>query len=213
MAARSSTVEPDGEKSSSGQGTPTFKIGRSGGGSDSVADMLFGQDEDGDDEDASLLRPLARGGYWTPTEERRLFLAVRALMPSPDETTVVGEQEEDERQGTGVEVETEGSGDSRGSREVEEEEGDAHGDQDAGNKSGRKKRRRAGNALGEERTRGTCIPTYESISKIEWAQVAKLMKNLRSDQQCREKWFGSLDPSINRDPWTPSEDAELLRSE
>ncbi|CAG9330218.1 unnamed protein product [Blepharisma stoltei] len=51
------------------------------------------------------------------------------------------------------------------------------------------------------------------ISK--WCQVAGLLKKQygiknRTGKQCRERWHNHLDPSINRDPWTPKEDKLIL---
>jgi hypothetical protein len=42
-----------------------------------------------------------------------------------------------------------------------------------------------------------------------WSVVAGLMPG-RTGKQCRERWTNHLDPSLNRDQWTPQEDAVLL---
>jgi hypothetical protein len=33
----------------------------------------------------------------------------------------------------------------------------------------------------------------------------------RIGKQCRERWVNALDPSVDREPWTPEEDALLLK--
>jgi len=43
-----------------------------------------------------------------------------------------------------------------------------------------------------------------------WAMVADLIEG-RTAKQCRERWSLNLDPSINRSPWTPEEDALLMK--
>ena len=43
-----------------------------------------------------------------------------------------------------------------------------------------------------------------------WGQVARHIPG-RSAKQCRERWNNNLDPRINRGPWTPEEDAILLK--
>lgn len=42
-----------------------------------------------------------------------------------------------------------------------------------------------------------------------WSQIAKEIPG-RTPKQCRERWSLSLDPSINREPWSEEEDNKLL---
>ena len=43
----------------------------------------------------------------------------------------------------------------------------------------------------------------------EWTKIAKLLIG-RSPKQCRERWTGQLDPSINHSDWTVHEDSLLI---
>jgi len=61
----------------------------------------------------------------------------------------------------------------------------------------------------------SCVKTNEKrknvvVSELNWSEVAEQVPG-RSAKQCRERWCFNLDPSINRDPWTPAEDAKLLK--
>ena len=42
-----------------------------------------------------------------------------------------------------------------------------------------------------------------------WTKLAQLLPG-RIGKQCRERWRNHLDPDVNRDPWTPEEDAILI---
>jgi len=42
-----------------------------------------------------------------------------------------------------------------------------------------------------------------------WTAVATFVPG-RSPKQCRERWTGQLDPSLNRDSWDQSEDSKLF---
>lgn len=44
---------------------------------------------------------------------------------------------------------------------------------------------------------------------FDWGLISKQIPG-RNAKQCRERWFLNLDPSINRGPWTPEEDEQLL---
>lgn len=134
------------------------------------------------DPDAPRHTPV-RGGAWTPTEERRLCLAVRAMMP---------------QEGDAAESATAA-------------EGAVDGAEKTGLSAG--KRRRTGTTALDEPRRLRVVGNFDDVCKIEWPEVAKLMANLRNEHQCREKWFESIDPAVNRSLWTDEEDRELLRSE
>lgn len=41
-----------------------------------------------------------------------------------------------------------------------------------------------------------------------WAEVASHLEN-RTPKQCRERWVGHLNPSINKGPWTYDEDLTI----
>mmetsp|Transcript_17071 Transcript_17071/g.29343 ORF Transcript_17071/g.29343 Transcript_17071/m.29343 type:complete len:569 (+) Transcript_17071:307-2013(+) len=46
--------------------------------------------------------------------------------------------------------------------------------------------------------------------ETDWIEIAKSVVG-RSAKQCRERWNGTLDPSINRGEWTQDEDAILMK--
>ncbi|THU97689.1 hypothetical protein K435DRAFT_857365 [Dendrothele bispora CBS 962.96] len=48
------------------------------------------------------------------------------------------------------------------------------------------------------------------IHKYDWASISKLVGH-RSGDQCSKRWREVVDPSINKQPWTPEEDDLLLR--
>lgn len=108
-----------------------------------------------------------RGGPWSAVEERRLSLAIRAMM-APVEPAA-----------------GEGGGGGRGP--------DGGPDRPV---TAKKRRLR-----------------HEEIRKVDWREVSRLMKKERSDNQCRQKWFDSIDPGVSRGAWDPAEDEELLRCE
>ncbi|GLD95927.1 hypothetical protein PINS_up004605 [Pythium insidiosum] len=43
-----------------------------------------------------------------------------------------------------------------------------------------------------------------------WTEIARFLPG-RLDKQCRERYLNHVDPSIRREPWSPSEDATLRR--
>lgn len=90
-------------------------------------------------------------------------------------------------------------------------EGAADGAEKAGLSAG--KRRRTDTTALDEPRRLRVVGNFDDVCKIEWPEVAKLMANLRNEHQCREKWFESIDPAVNRLSWTDEEDQELLRGE
>jgi hypothetical protein len=45
-----------------------------------------------------------------------------------------------------------------------------------------------------------------------WKIVASALPG-RTGKQCRERWTHQIDPSLNRDSWTPEEDAVLIRQQ
>lgn len=52
---------------------------------------------------------------------------------------------------------------------------------------------------------------YE-LKKRNWGDVAALIEG-RTAKQCRERWCYNLDPSINKNVWTPEEDQILIKSQ
>ena len=42
-----------------------------------------------------------------------------------------------------------------------------------------------------------------------WSQIARHIDG-RAGKMCRERWLNHLDPTINRTPWTPEEDATII---
>lgn len=53
------------------------------------------------------------------------------------------------------------------------------------------------------------IQSIEQVGTSNWSLVASYLPG-RSGKQCRERWTNQLDPMLNRDNWTPHEDALLL---
>ena len=45
----------------------------------------------------------------------------------------------------------------------------------------------------------------------DWTTVQWMLGSGRSGKQCRERWMNQLDPTINRAPFSPEEDAVLMR--
>jgi hypothetical protein len=43
-----------------------------------------------------------------------------------------------------------------------------------------------------------------------WAPLSKVLPG-RIGKQCRERWINHLDPRVNKSPWTPEEDAAIMR--
>lgn len=43
----------------------------------------------------------------------------------------------------------------------------------------------------------------------DWKMIASFVPG-RSGKQCRERWLFSLDPTINKEPWTDDEDDKLI---
>ena len=52
----------------------------------------------------------------------------------------------------------------------------------------------------------------EQYGTSNWSLVAKALPG-RTGKQCRERWMNQLDPQLNKDNWTPQEDALLLMSQ
>ncbi|KAH0794577.1 Myb-like DNA-binding domain containing protein [Histomonas meleagridis] len=53
-----------------------------------------------------------------------------------------------------------------------------------------------------------------NIHGKDWKKVSKMVKT-RNSKQCREHWKNTLDPSINKGPWTDEEDnilTEMLKT-
>jgi len=48
------------------------------------------------------------------------------------------------------------------------------------------------------------------LYKYDWASISKMVGH-RSGDQCSKRWREVVDPSINKQPWSPEEDALLLR--
>ena len=47
-----------------------------------------------------------------------------------------------------------------------------------------------------------------------WSLIAsKLGEHSRTGKQCRERWHNQLDPLINKDTWTPEEEALLVEAQ
>ena len=55
----------------------------------------------------------------------------------------------------------------------------------------------------------TILKFVQTHSDKEWSKLALILTG-RTGKQCRERFRNHLDPSINRDPWTPEEDQMLI---
>jgi hypothetical protein len=53
------------------------------------------------------------------------------------------------------------------------------------------------------------IETVKLYGASSWSRIANVLTG-RTGKQCRERWTNQLDPRLNRDNWTPTEDAVLL---
>jgi hypothetical protein len=51
--------------------------------------------------------------------------------------------------------------------------------------------------------------SLQELGTTNWPLVAAALPG-RSSKQCRERWTSQLDPSLNRENWTPDEDAVLV---
>eukprot|EP00511_Aplanochytrium_stocchinoi_P011540 CAMPEP_0204874072 /NCGR_PEP_ID=MMETSP1348-20121228/42385_1 /ASSEMBLY_ACC=CAM_ASM_000700 /TAXON_ID=215587 /ORGANISM="Aplanochytrium stocchinoi, Strain GSBS06" /LENGTH=665 /DNA_ID=CAMNT_0052029723 /DNA_START=171 /DNA_END=2168 /DNA_ORIENTATION=+ len=56
------------------------------------------------------------------------------------------------------------------------------------------------------------IEYVTSVPKKNWGEIASLIAG-RSAKQCRERWCYNLDPSINKNAWTPEEDRVLVQAQ
>ena len=55
----------------------------------------------------------------------------------------------------------------------------------------------------------TIIAFVRENGTKKWQKLCELLPG-RIGKQCRERWRNHLDPSINREPWTPEEDQQLI---
>ena len=56
----------------------------------------------------------------------------------------------------------------------------------------------------------TLVMTPSVLKTWGWGRIADKIPG-RTAKQCRERWRCNLDPTIDKSPWTPEEDAEILR--
>lgn len=138
----------------------------------------------GDDPDTQLNGiQLRGGGWWTPAEERRLCLIVRALLPAISRQS--------------------GSVSSRAT---------SVGVIDRPHPLGRKRKRFEASPFLDELETAKGTIRVDPFREIEWSEVSRLMLNARSENQCQEKWYEGLDPAVNRSlRWSTEEDQQLLK--
>jgi len=55
------------------------------------------------------------------------------------------------------------------------------------------------------------IRYVEKYGTKQWARIAQVLPG-RKGKQCRERWHNHLNPDINKDAWTPEEDALLIEA-
>eukprot|EP00752_Nemacystus_decipiens_P003540 g3266.t1 len=184
-----------------------------------------------DDQDFWGPTQPTRSGLWTPTEERRLCMAVRALMPQGTEfnkgkdrplpsepaAATAGAAAAGGRVEAGATASGAGTTKKRPRDTAEASPNDGPGaphsavgeggcareeEKGEGEGAGRKNRCRAREATN----------ALEHLSGVHWGEVAALMAYTRNEGQCRVKWFEVMDPSVNRSRvWEPEEDAQLLK--
>jgi hypothetical protein len=53
------------------------------------------------------------------------------------------------------------------------------------------------------------VSSVQKFGTSNWSVVAVALPG-RSGKQCRERWTNQLDPGLNREDWTPQEDATLV---
>jgi hypothetical protein len=53
------------------------------------------------------------------------------------------------------------------------------------------------------------VASVQKFGTSNWSVVAAALPG-RSGKQCRERWTNQLDPNLNREDWTPPEDAILV---
>ncbi|CAD8118095.1 unnamed protein product [Paramecium sonneborni] len=69
----------------------------------------------------------------------------------------------------------------------------------------------------EDQTLQQIILDYPSRCKKKWSSIANQYNHicksevLRNAKQCRERWNNKLDPQINREPWSKSEELNFLQ--
>lgn len=56
------------------------------------------------------------------------------------------------------------------------------------------------------------IRSVEIHGSKNWTAVATLVPG-RNPKQCRERWTSQLDPNLNKEDWSPSEDATILKNQ
>ena len=56
------------------------------------------------------------------------------------------------------------------------------------------------------------IMLVKDMPKKNWGDISALIEG-RSAKQCRERWCYNLDPSINKNVWTPTEDQALIKAQ
>lgn len=59
----------------------------------------------------------------------------------------------------------------------------------------------------------TLVEGYANKRKISWIEIAKHFHGKRNAKRCREKWVEYLDPQLSGAPFTPQDDAFILKSQ
>jgi hypothetical protein len=54
------------------------------------------------------------------------------------------------------------------------------------------------------------VRALQKERSTDWKKIALSVKG-RTAKQCRERWVGKLSPAFRADPWSPEEDATLVR--
>jgi hypothetical protein len=71
-----------------------------------------------------------------------------------------------------------------------------------------KRRQQKSAFTSEEDVRLTELVTMMGVGA--WSEIVKMMSG-RTSRQCRERWNLYLSPRVCNEPWSPEEDAELIR--
>ena len=53
------------------------------------------------------------------------------------------------------------------------------------------------------------LVTEHGVGNIKWSVIAAKLPG-RLGKQARERWYNHLDPTLNKDPWSPEEDKKLM---
>lgn len=62
----------------------------------------------------------------------------------------------------------------------------------------------------EDKILTEAVKKVKKLGKDNWLIIAKIVRT-KTNRQCRERWTQYLDPNINKSPWTPEEDENIVK--